>query len=139
MSSDLQREIFIYARKNLAKVNVYIRDPYVSKYVTEEKMTRISFAGTVGGILGLFMGLYLSRLVVLNRSLLYFVVYVLVYLSINQVVIFCHLSSLALLIWIMKNLTQTYLGSPVVCLNFCLLTLFLFICCWSFFSKQQKL
>jgi hypothetical protein len=35
---------------------VYIKDPYVAKYVTEEKITIISFVGRVGGILGLFLG-----------------------------------------------------------------------------------
>jgi hypothetical protein len=37
-------------------VTIYIKDPYVSKYVTEEKITEIAFVGTVGGVLGLFMG-----------------------------------------------------------------------------------
>jgi hypothetical protein len=40
----------------LIKANIYIKDPYVSKYVTEEKITEISFVGGVGGILGLFLG-----------------------------------------------------------------------------------
>ena len=48
--------MFRYARDNLAKVSIYIKDPYVSKYITEEKITEIAFVGTVGGILGLFMG-----------------------------------------------------------------------------------
>ena len=56
LSLSLQNQVTSYAKRNLVKVNVYIRDPYVSKFVTEEKITRISFAGTVGGILGLFMG-----------------------------------------------------------------------------------
>ena len=56
LSLSLQNQVTSYAKRNLVKVNVYIRDPYVSKYVTEEKITRISFAGTVGGILGLFLG-----------------------------------------------------------------------------------
>jgi len=56
LSASLRDQVTSYATRNLVKVNVYIRDPYVSKYVTEEKITRISFAGTVGGILGLFMG-----------------------------------------------------------------------------------
>ena len=52
----LRKEVFQYARKNLIKANVYIKDPYVAKYVTEEKITEISFVGGVGGILGLFLG-----------------------------------------------------------------------------------
>ena len=52
----LEGQMFRYARDNLAKVSIYIKDPYVSKYITEEKITEIAFVGTVGGILGLFMG-----------------------------------------------------------------------------------
>jgi hypothetical protein len=29
----------------LAKVNIYIKDPYVAKYITEEKITEIAFVG----------------------------------------------------------------------------------------------
>jgi len=56
LSVDLQRKIFKYTRKNIAKVSLYIKEPYVSKYVTEEKISEITMAGTIGGILGLFMG-----------------------------------------------------------------------------------
>ncbi len=47
---------FSYASENMAIINVYVRDPYVRRYVTEEKITEISFVGTVGGLLGLFVG-----------------------------------------------------------------------------------
>ena len=56
LTKTLQTEIFNYARTNLAKVSIYIKDPYVSKYITEEKITEIAFVGTVGGVLGLFLG-----------------------------------------------------------------------------------
>jgi len=56
LSTKLQEEVFKYARDNLVKVSVYIKDPYVSKYITEEKITEIAFVGTVGGVLGLFLG-----------------------------------------------------------------------------------
>ena len=49
-------DIFSYAKKNLIKMNIYIKDPYVAKYVTGEKITEIYFVGEVGGILGLFLG-----------------------------------------------------------------------------------
>ena len=49
-------DVFRYAKLNMAKVNVYVRDPYVRKYLTEEKITEIRFVGTVGGLLGLFLG-----------------------------------------------------------------------------------
>ena len=37
-------------------MNVFVRDPYVKRYLTEEKITEINFVGTVGGLLGLFLG-----------------------------------------------------------------------------------
>jgi len=49
-------EVLDYAQKNLVKVSIYIKDPYVSKFVTEEKITEIAFVGTIGGILGIFLG-----------------------------------------------------------------------------------
>jgi len=55
-NASLRQEVHNYAKKNLAKVNIYIKDPYVAKYVTGEKITEMSFVGTVGGILGLFLG-----------------------------------------------------------------------------------
>ena len=55
-SPELLDSTLRYARQNLIKVNVYIKDPYVAKYVTEEKITEMSFVGGVGGILGIFLG-----------------------------------------------------------------------------------
>ena len=40
----------------MAIVNVYIQDPYVKKYLIEEKISEISFIGNLGGLLGLFLG-----------------------------------------------------------------------------------
>ena len=45
LNTSLQKEIYRYAKTNLAKVNIYIKDPYVAKYVTEEKITEIAFVG----------------------------------------------------------------------------------------------
>ncbi len=39
MSQQVQNEVFNYAKTNLIKVSVYIKDPYISKFVTEEKIT----------------------------------------------------------------------------------------------------
>jgi hypothetical protein len=36
-------------------VSIYIKDPYIAKYVTEEKITEIAFVGTIGGVIGLFL------------------------------------------------------------------------------------
>ena len=46
----------MYARRNLLLLDVYLRDPYVKLYVRREKITVISFVGTIGGLLGLFLG-----------------------------------------------------------------------------------
>ena len=56
MSADQQKEVFNYAKINLIKLSIFIKDPYISKYVTEEKITEIAFVGTVGGVIGLFLG-----------------------------------------------------------------------------------
>lgn len=55
--------VYEYARENVAKVNIFVREPYVAKYKTEEKITEISFVGTVGGLFGLFMGFSFVSLV----------------------------------------------------------------------------
>ncbi len=38
------------------QVTIFIRDPYAAHYLRDEKITEISFVGTVGGLLGLFLG-----------------------------------------------------------------------------------
>ena len=53
---ELQQEIAFYANENMVRLNVYVRDPYVKKFLTEEKITEINFVGTVGGLMGLFSG-----------------------------------------------------------------------------------
>ena len=52
-----------YARENIAKVSVYLKDPFVEEIIREEKITLIQFIGSVGGLLGLFMGLSFISLV----------------------------------------------------------------------------
>lgn len=52
----IHQHIVAYAQKNMAKVNVFVRDSYVQKFLTEEKITEISFVGNIGGLLGLFTG-----------------------------------------------------------------------------------
>ena len=37
-------------------LNIYIKEPFVEKFIVEEKITEINFVGTVGGLLGLFGG-----------------------------------------------------------------------------------
>ena len=45
-----------YARDNIAKVNIFLKDPFVNRYVRDEKITWGTFFGTIGGILGLCLG-----------------------------------------------------------------------------------
>ena len=46
----------MYARRNLALVNVYIRDPVVTRIKRDEKIPLIGFVANTGGLLGLTMG-----------------------------------------------------------------------------------
>ncbi|XP_059078307.1 uncharacterized protein LOC131876825 [Tigriopus californicus] len=52
----IRRSVAYYAKRNMARVNIFIRDPYVQRFLTEEKITEISFVGNIGGLLGLFVG-----------------------------------------------------------------------------------
>ena len=48
--------VVAYTKENIAKVNIFLKEPYVKKYNREEKITRNTFIGTTGGLLGLFLG-----------------------------------------------------------------------------------
>ena len=52
----IREELFVYARRNLALVNVYIRDPVVTRIKRDEKIPLIGFVANTGGLLGLTMG-----------------------------------------------------------------------------------
>ncbi len=54
--SSLEEGIFQYAQKNLAVVNVYIKDPVVTRILRDQKIPVISFVANTGGLLGLCMG-----------------------------------------------------------------------------------
>ena len=45
-----------YAKENIAKVYIYLRDPFVKQMKREEKTSYVQLIGTIGGLLGLFMG-----------------------------------------------------------------------------------
>jgi hypothetical protein len=49
--------LFDYASKNLAVLNLFIRDPYYTSYLKTEQISHINFIGNAGGLLGLCMGL----------------------------------------------------------------------------------
>lgn len=52
----MEEQIVIYSRGNIAKVDIFLKDPYVKRFIREEKISEITFVGTVGGLLGLFLG-----------------------------------------------------------------------------------
>ena len=55
-TSALEDDIFFYAKKNLAVVNVYIKDPVVTRILRDQKIPIIAFVANTGGLLGLCMG-----------------------------------------------------------------------------------
>jgi len=48
--------LYLYARRNLLWLNVYIKDSFATRIVRDERMTITSFVANVGGLLGLCMG-----------------------------------------------------------------------------------
>ena len=54
--TEIEKEVVRYTKDNIAKVNIFLKDPFVQKIVREEKISPIAFVGTVGGLLGLFLG-----------------------------------------------------------------------------------
>ncbi|XP_040569382.1 acid-sensing ion channel 4 [Lepeophtheirus salmonis] len=52
----LQTEIYNYARENLAIINIFIKESYTKRFRKTEKMSRISYIASSGGLLGLCMG-----------------------------------------------------------------------------------
>ncbi len=52
----LEEDIFQYAKHNLAVVNVYIKDPVVTRILRDQKIPVIAFVANTGGLLGLCMG-----------------------------------------------------------------------------------
>ena len=56
LTKELKRSIVNYAKENIAKVNIFLKDPFVKRYIREEKITENTFIGTIGGLLGLFLG-----------------------------------------------------------------------------------
>jgi hypothetical protein len=53
----LENEVYVYARKNVMVLKVYLQDLTVTQYLKDEKITTISFIANTGGLLGLCMGL----------------------------------------------------------------------------------
>ena len=58
----LEDMLYIYAKNNLVMVNVYIKDPVVTRIWRDEKTPIIHFVAYTGGLLGLCMGFSLVSL-----------------------------------------------------------------------------
>ena len=56
LTKEFKKSIVNYAKENIAKVNIFFKDPFVKRYIREEKITENTFIGTIGGLLGLFLG-----------------------------------------------------------------------------------
>ena len=52
----MEHEIYTYARENLAVINIFIKESYSKRFRKTEKMSRISYIASSGGLLGLCMG-----------------------------------------------------------------------------------
>lgn len=56
VSGNLSDQVYQYAKDNLVLFNTFIKDPYVKKFLRDEKITWISYIANAGGLLGLCMG-----------------------------------------------------------------------------------
>lgn len=52
----IEYQIYNYARQNLAIINIFIKESYTKRFRKTEKMSRISYIASSGGLLGLCMG-----------------------------------------------------------------------------------
>ena len=53
---NVEYEVYKYARENLAIINIFIKESYTKRFRKTEKMSRISYIASSGGLLGLCMG-----------------------------------------------------------------------------------
>ena len=59
-----------YADENVSKVTVYLQEPYVTKMIREEKITRTTFLSNIGGLIGIFQGISVISFI----EILYFMI-----------------------------------------------------------------
>ena len=52
----IESEIYNYAKSNMAIINIFIKEPYSKRFRKTEKMSRIAYIASSGGLLGLCMG-----------------------------------------------------------------------------------
>ena len=56
LALEIESEIYNYAKSNLAIINIFIKEPYSKRFRKTEKMSRIAYIASSGGLLGLCMG-----------------------------------------------------------------------------------
>ena len=56
LALEVESEIYNYAKSNLAIINIFIKEPYSKRFRKTEKMSRIAYIASSGGLLGLCMG-----------------------------------------------------------------------------------
>ena len=56
MLKNIEYQVYKYARENLAIINIFIKESYTKRFRKTEKMSRISYIASSGGLLGLCMG-----------------------------------------------------------------------------------
>ena len=56
LSRAIETEVYQYAHENLAIINIFIKESYTKRFRKAEKMSRISYIASSGGLLGLCMG-----------------------------------------------------------------------------------
>ena len=56
LALEIESEIYNYAKRNLAIINIFIKEPYSKRFRKTEKMSRIAYIASSGGLLGLCMG-----------------------------------------------------------------------------------
>ena len=64
------RDVKQYTKENIAKVTVYMKDPYVKKIKRDIKISISSFISNIGGLLGLFQGISVISVIELGYFLL---------------------------------------------------------------------
>lgn len=55
-SPKFKSDMYSYGQKNLVRVNVFIRNPFVTSFERDVKTSPISFIANIGGLMGLCMG-----------------------------------------------------------------------------------
>ena len=57
IGSDFMKVLLRYAGENLTMLKIYFKEPYHTSIVKKDKITILNFVATVGGLMGLCMGL----------------------------------------------------------------------------------